>query len=84
MQIIDSTNDLLKELAGLSLLHPLMLDNILKQLSPTRILHNQVQLLARLYDLIQLYYIGVSNQFQDMDLPRNSLHIRNFWDFVLF
>ena len=40
MQVLHSSDDLMEELAGLCLLDPLVLHNIVEELTSTRILHD--------------------------------------------
>lgn len=44
VQVFDACNDLMKELASLSLLDSLVLHDEVKELTSTRILHDQVEL----------------------------------------
>lgn len=52
MNILDSTDDLFEYLACLFLLHPLLADNVVEELSPLHVLHHQEEMLGRLDDLI--------------------------------
>lgn len=52
MNIFDATDDLLEDLAGLLLLHPLLADDVIEELSPLHVLHHQEEMLGRLDDLI--------------------------------
>jgi hypothetical protein len=47
MEIFNSSNDLVEELASIRFLNPLVLHNEIEQLSTTGVLHNQVELLGR-------------------------------------
>jgi len=51
MQVFHSGNNLMKELASLSLFDPLILNNEVKEFAATCILHYQVQLLWSFDDL---------------------------------
>lgn len=75
VQILDAINYLLKVPASLRLLYSALCDNIVKQLPATRILHDQIQLLLRLYYFIQLHNIRMPDHLKNMYLPRYSLNI---------
>ena len=51
VQVLNTSYDLVQELAGLRLFDPLVLHNVVKELSAAGILHDQVQLLWSLDDL---------------------------------
>lgn len=51
VQVFYSSYDLMKEFASLSLFDPLVLHDEVKELSSTRIFHDQVELLRRLNNL---------------------------------
>ena len=82
--ILDPRNDLLEESARCVFVHFLILDNIVKQFSARRKLHDQIQLLGGLNDLVQLNKVGVLDYFQNVDLTRNSLNICNILYLALF
>jgi len=87
VQILDSTNDLLEELAGFCLLKLLLLDDVVEELATADELHDQEELLGRLDDFEKLDDVGVADQLEDVDLARHSLHIcipRNFALFQYF
>ena len=48
---------LVEEPASLSLLYPLILNNEVEELPATGIFHDQVELLGRLYNLVELDYM---------------------------
>ena len=51
----------MEKLESLRLLNALILDDIIKEFAAIGILHNQVELLGRLYDLIKLDDVWMSN-----------------------
>ena len=65
----------MKELARLLLLYALMLDDVVEQLAARRILHDQVEFLVCLDDLVQLNYMGMPDELQDVDFARHALDI---------
>lgn len=83
VQILHSADDLLKELAGLSLLQFLLLNDVVEKFTSTDELHDQEQLLGCLNNLEELNDVGVPDQLQDVDLSRNSLHVGLTCDFAL-
>lgn len=75
MEVLDSTDDLLEELAGLLLLQFLLLDDVVEEFAPTDELHDQEQLLGRLDDFEELDDVGVPDQLQNVNLSSDSLHV---------
>ena len=84
VKILDSSNDLVEESLGKGLPHTLVLNNEVKQLAARRILHNQVQLLGCLDNLIQLNDVGVADHLEDMNLSCHALHVVHVRYLVLF
>ncbi len=72
-----------EELLTIPLVDFLMVDNVLKQLSPGSVLHDEVELLGCLDDLVKLNDVGVPNQLQDVDFSGNSLDVRDLGNHVL-
>jgi hypothetical protein len=58
------------------------LDDVVEELSALHVLHDEEELLGGLDDLVQLDDVGVPDEFEDVDLPRNPLHIRHV-DYLL-
>ena len=56
-------------------LDSLVLHDVVKQFAATCILHDQVELLRCLNDLVELDDVRVPDHLQDVDLPRDSLHV---------
>ena len=61
MEVLHSSYNLMEKLESLRLLNALILDDIIKEFAAIGILHNQVELLGRLYDLIKLDDVWMSN-----------------------
>ena len=72
----------MKEPASLRLLDPLVLHYEIKKLTPTRILHDQVQLLRSLYYFIQLNDMRMSDEFEDVDLSGYTFNITDILDLL--
>jgi hypothetical protein len=83
MNLLNSSNDLVKEPAGFMLGHSPALNNVIKELPPTRIFHNQIQLALRLDDFKQLDHVRVSDQFQKLHLSGDPLYVSNLVDTIL-
>jgi hypothetical protein len=58
-------------------------DDIIEELTTRSILHDEIQLPRSLDDLIQLHYMLVPNEFQDVNLPSHSLDICDIDDPLL-
>jgi hypothetical protein len=83
VKVFHSSNDLVKELLRFGLFHSLVLNNVVKKLTPACIFHDQVKLFRGLYDLIELYNVRMSNQLQDVNLSRHPLNIAHILNFLL-
>jgi hypothetical protein len=55
VKVFNACYDLMEELASLCLFDPLVLHNEVKELTSTRILHDQVELLRSLNNLLKKY-----------------------------
>ena len=75
MEVLDPRKYLLKELAGLLVLQAFLFDYVVEELPSTGVLHYQEQLATRFYYLVQLYHIGVTNNFQNMNFSCNPFDI---------
>ena len=84
MEVLDTCNDLVEEFERLRLLDPLILDNVVEELAPVGILHDQVQLLRRLNNLVKLNDVRVSDLLKDVYLTGDSLNIGLPCDLALF
>lgn len=83
MEVCDSTDDLLEISTGFLLVDFGVLNNIVKQLAVLYVLHDEEEMAAGFDDLVQLDDGRVADELQDVDLPRNSLHIGHV-DYFLF
>jgi hypothetical protein len=63
MTVLDTADDLIEYLTSFILIHSLLLDDVVKQFSSTKKLHDQEKIFWRLNDLIQLDDIGMTNKF---------------------
>ena len=84
VKVLDSTNDLLEELARLSLLKLLLLDDVVEELATTDELHDEEELLGCLNDLKQVNDGRVPDQFKYVNLASDSLHVSIPRDLALF
>ena len=75
VEVLNSSDDLMKELESLRLFYSLVLDDVIEELSSISILHDQVKLLWRLNDLIQLDNIWVADHLKNVDFTSDSLDI---------
>lgn len=84
MQVLNTTDDLLHKGTCFLLFELLLLNDIVKKLSATDVLHDQEQLLGRLNDFKQLNYIWVSNHFENINFTGHSLYISFLCYFAFF
>ena len=75
MQVLNSCYDLMEEFDGNRLFDSLVLHDVIEQLAATSVLHDQVELLRGLNDLIELDDVRVPDHLQNMDLSRHSFHV---------
>lgn len=75
VSIFDSTDDLFKYFTGFLFIHFLFADNIVEQLTILHVLHHQEEMFGGFNDFIKLDDVGMSDQFQNVNLPADSLHI---------
>lgn len=72
----------MQELASILLSHSLAIDDVLEQLTTPCILHDQVELLLSLYDLVKLYNRRVSDYLENVYLSRDPLNIMHINDLI--
>ena len=69
--------DLLEELAGLILIEPSVLDNVVEELATRHVLHDHEDVTRRVYHLVQLYDVRVSEELEILYLATNlSDHVK--------
>ena len=83
VEVLDATDDLLEELAGLHLLQLLLLDDVVEKFATTDELHDEEQLLGRLDDFEKLDDVGVSDHLENVDLSGDSQHVSLSRDLAL-
>ena len=79
--ILNTAKELLEKSAYLFFLHPLVLHDVVKELTPGGVLHDKVQFFLSLNNFIQLDHLGMLHNFQNVNFPRNPLYISNVYDF---
>ena len=65
---------------GLLFLKLLILDNHVKKFAAIGVLHDEVEILFCLYDLVDLDDVGMVELFEDFDLATDSLDILLVFD----
>lgn len=63
MEVFNSANNLMEELKCLRLFDALVLYDVVKELATVGVLHDQIQLLRRLNNLVELNDVGVPDHF---------------------
>lgn len=61
----------------------LALDDVVEELAALHVLHDEEELLGGLDDFVELDDVGVADELQDVDLPRDALHVRHVHDLLL-
>lgn len=84
MDVLNSTDNLLEDFAGLILIHLFFLDDVVKKLAIFHVFHNKEEMLGWLHDLIKLNDVGMSNKFENMNFSVDSFHIGHINYFFLF
>ena len=75
MQVLDASDELPEELAGLMLLQPFLFHYHLEELPLGHVFHDQEKLLWSLDDLVELDDVGMPDLLQDVDFASDSLDI---------
>jgi len=83
VHLVDPSNDLVEEACCLWLLHASIGNNVVEELPSTCILHDQIELPSRLYDLVKLNYMRMPDEFENVDLTSNALDVSNLNDPLL-
>ena len=83
VNILNSSHDLLKELAGFLLGYTRLLDDVVEEFTTACKLHDQVELARSLNDLVKLNDIGMPDQLENVDLARNSFDISHVTNSIL-
>ena len=84
MNVFDAWYELLKVLACLILIKSLVLNDHIEELATLYELHDQIEILLGLDDLINLYNVGMVQLFEDLNLSTNSLDILLLFNSWLF
>ena len=75
MNVFDAGYELLEVLACLILIKSLVLNDHIEELATLYELHDQIEILLGLDDLINLYNVGMVQLFENLNLSTNSLDI---------
>ena len=84
MDILDAGDELVEHFSCFSFRDSLVLDDVIEELALFHELHDQKELFRCFDDFVKLDYMGVPDQFQDMNLPTNPLNIGHLTYFTLF
>ena len=82
VEILDTRKYLLEKFASVLFFESLPFHNKVEQLSASGMFHNQKQLPVRLNYLVELYHVGVSDYFEDLNLPGHAFNIGLVLDLV--
>jgi len=82
VEVLDASDNLVEERAGLGLFHAVALHDVVEQLTSFSELHYQVQLLGGLNDFVQLDDVGMPNDLEDMNLSSDSFDVVDIDDLV--
>lgn len=75
MDVLHSCQQLLHEAHSLLLVQSPLLDDVFEELSALRVLHDQVDAVLGLNDLVELRDVGMPEYLQDADLPGDSFDV---------
>jgi len=84
VDLLHTSSDLVEEAASLGFGHAATGYNEVEQLTTTSILHDEVELPARFYNLVQLNNVWVPDELQYMNLTSNPFYISYLDDPLLF
>ena len=82
VNVLDSRQNLLHELDGLSFVKPFSLDDVIKELTSFSVLHDEMDVGFGLDDFIELDDVGVAEDFEDADLTGDAFDVGLFDDFL--
>ena len=83
VKVLDPGDDLVEEFESLWFLHALVLHDVVEKFSTVSILHDQVELLGRLNDFVELNDVWVSDHLQDVNLSCHPLDVVHILDLIL-
>lgn len=63
VDVLYSTDNLLKDSASLFLIEPFLFNDVVEEFSVLHVLHDEEKLFRSLYDFVELYDIGVADEF---------------------
>lgn len=84
MDVFDARYKLMKHFSCFSFSDSFVLDNVIKELALLHELHDQKELFRCFDDFIKLNYMGVPDQFQNVNLATNPLHVSHLCYFTFF
>lgn len=82
--VLNARYNLLEECAGCHFINLLVLHDVVEEFAAGGELHDKVQFLRCLDDLVKLNDVGVLDDLKDVDFARNTLNISNVNNFTLF
>ena len=82
VKVFDTGQNLMEKSTGFRILKLSLLDDVVEQFAPTCILHDEEKLLGSLNDLVQLNYVWMAHDLENMDLTHDSRNISLILDFV--
>ena len=83
VQVLNTCKYLVEEATSISVLKSLLLNDVVKQFSTRSVFHDEKQLSGSFNYFVQLNYVGVSHNLEDVNLPHDSGHIRLVLDLLL-
>lgn len=84
MKVLDACENLMEEPACFTVLKTLFLDDVIKEFTTRRVLHDEEELLGSLDYLIKLDNIRVTNDFQYLNFTHYSVDVCLVVDFFFF
>ena len=84
VEVLNACEYLVEKSACLTVLQPALFYDVVEQFAPTRVLHDQKQLLGCLDNFIELHDVRVSDDFQNVDLTHDSSDVSLVLDLVFF
>ena len=84
VDVLNPTDDLLEHFAGFVFFHPLLLNDVVEELSAFHELHNQKQMFGGFDDFVELDDVGVADELEDVDFTGDSFDVGHIDDLLLF
>lgn len=75
VEVFDAINELVEQPTSLIFAEAMILDDVVEELPIFHVLHEEEQFFISLADVVELYYIGMAHQLEDVNFPQYSFGV---------